>query len=78
MAFVCNTFTVRIVEVILSLTFISIGAFVLRSAVQGKIKHIRIFGIRAKDTSLVCGVIATVLLLLGVLVLISAVLGWDC
>jgi hypothetical protein len=78
MAFICNTFTVRIVEVILSLAFMSVGAFVLRSAVQGKIKHIRIIGIRAKDTSLVCGIIAALLLLLGILVLISAVLHLDC
>jgi len=76
MALVCNTPTARIFEIVLSLAFITIGVLVLIRARQGGLKRNRIAGVT--DPNLGCGVVAVGLIVLGVVVLASALLWLDC
>ena len=76
MALVCNTPTARVFEIILSLALITIGVVVLIRALQGRLKHTRIGGVT--DPNLGCGVVAVGLIVLGVVVLASALLWLDC
>jgi hypothetical protein len=75
-ALVCNTPNARIFEIVLSLALITIGVLVLIRALQGRLKRNRIAGVT--DPNLGCGVVAVGLIVLGVMVLASALLWLDC
>jgi len=80
MALVCNSFGLRIFEVVLSLALLFGAGAALRCAIQGKVKRVRLFGVHVKgnEANLGVGVFASALLLIGVVVLVSAVLWLDC
>ena len=80
MALACNSFGLRVFEVVLSLALLFGASIALRYAVQGKVKRFRLFGVHVKgnEANLGVGVFASALLLVALVILVSALIWLDC
>lgn len=79
MILICNSLDVRFFQFALSLAMICMGGLALRRSMKGRI-GIRILGVSARgnNANLLVGIIATILILLGIFVVLAALLGLDC
>lgn len=77
---VCNSFGVRVTEVVSSSLFICLGSWLLHRSRKGKIKTVLLFGhhLRGEDAKLVTSIVGIILILIGTLVFVAAVLKLDC
>jgi hypothetical protein len=77
---ICNPFVVWLFQLFVSVLLITFSSWMLRHALRGRFKVIKLFGVfvRGSDANLGAGVLAAFILLLGLLVFVSAVFRLDC
>ena len=80
MLLICNSVGLRTFQIGLSLAFILVGIIVLRTALKGKIRSIRVFGVwvTGRDANIAPGVFAAFLIVIGIVVLVAGILKLDC